>query len=105
MFLQTLQNSLENTCAKVSYLIKLQVLPCNFIKKETLAQGFSFEFCEISKNTFFTEHVWTNASLDLHLIKHQIIPFWNIKEALNNNSKTWRLILPPNPTPTYFLLN
>ena len=28
---------------------------CNFIKKETLAQVFSCEFCEISKNTFFTE--------------------------------------------------
>ena len=25
---------------------------CNFIKKETLAQVFSSEFCEISKNTF-----------------------------------------------------
>ena len=32
----------------------------NFIKKETLAQVFSREFCEISKNTFFyrTEHLW-----------------------------------------------
>ena len=29
---------------------------CNFIKKETLAQVFSCEFCEISKNTLFTEH-------------------------------------------------
>ena len=27
---------------------------CNFIKKETLAQVFCCEFCEISKNTFFT---------------------------------------------------
>ena len=35
---------------------------CNFIKKETLAQVFSCEFCEISKNTFFTEHLWTTAS-------------------------------------------
>ena len=35
---------------------------CNFIKKETLAWMFSFEFCEISKNTFFTEHLWTTAS-------------------------------------------
>ena len=26
--------------------------PCNFIKKETLAQVFSVEFCEISKNTY-----------------------------------------------------
>ena len=25
---------------------------CNFVKKETLAQLFSCEFCEISKNTF-----------------------------------------------------
>ena len=25
---------------------------CNFIKKETLAQVFSSEFCEISRNTF-----------------------------------------------------
>ena len=32
---------------------------CNFIKKETLAQVFSCEFCEISKNAFFTEHLWT----------------------------------------------
>ena len=31
---------------------------CNFIKKETLAQVFSCEFCEISKNTFFAEHLW-----------------------------------------------
>ena len=26
---------------------------CNFIKKETLAQVFYCEFCEIFKNTFF----------------------------------------------------
>ena len=31
---------------------------CNFIKKETLAQVFSCEFFEISKSTFFTEHLW-----------------------------------------------
>ena len=31
---------------------------CNFIGKETLAQVFSYEFCEISKKTFFTEHLW-----------------------------------------------
>ena len=27
-------------------------LACNFVKKETLAQVFSCEFCEISKDTF-----------------------------------------------------
>ena len=25
---------------------------CNFVQKEALAQVFSYEFCEISKNTF-----------------------------------------------------
>ena len=35
---------------------------CNFIKKETLAQMFSSEICDISKDTFFTEHLWTTSS-------------------------------------------
>ena len=39
------------TCVRVSFLIGPEA--CNFIKKETLAQVFSCEFCEISKNTFF----------------------------------------------------
>ena len=30
---------------------------CNFIKEETLAQVLSCEFCEISKNIFFTENL------------------------------------------------
>ena len=33
-----------------------------FIKKETLAQVFSCESCEISKNTFFIEHLWATVS-------------------------------------------
>ena len=35
---------------------------CNFIKKEAMAQVFSCEFCQISKNTFFTEHLWATTS-------------------------------------------
>ena len=35
---------------------------CNFIKKETQAQVFSCEFCEIFKNTFLTDHLWITAS-------------------------------------------
>ena len=37
--------------------------PANFIKKGTLAQVFSCEFCEFSKNTSFTEHLWATGSL------------------------------------------
>ena len=35
------------------FLIKLQTEDCNFIKKEILAQVFSFEFCKIFKYTIF----------------------------------------------------
>ena len=49
VFLEISQNSLENTCTGVSFLI-------SFVKKETLAQMFFCEFYEISKNIFFTEY-------------------------------------------------
>ena len=39
----------------------------NFIKKEALAQAFSCEFCEIFKNTFFTDHLWATASNNFKL--------------------------------------
>ena len=57
VFLEISQNSQENTCARVCVLIKLQAWVCNLFKKETLALVFSCEFCEISKNNFFTEHL------------------------------------------------
>ena len=41
----------------VSFSIKLQGSACNFIKTETLAQVLSCEFCKISKNNFFIEHL------------------------------------------------
>ena len=42
LFLEVSQNSQGNTCARVSILIKLQA-------------------CEVSKNTFFKEHLWVTA--------------------------------------------
>ena len=56
MLLKISQNLHENTCSRVSVLIKL------FIKKDTQAQVFSCEFCEIFKSTFFTEDFWATAS-------------------------------------------
>ena len=43
------------------FLMKLQAV-CNFVKKETLAQVFSWKFCEISKDTFSIEHLPATAS-------------------------------------------
>ena len=39
------------------------LLSCNFIEKETLAQGFCCEFCKIFKNSFLKEHLWMTASI------------------------------------------
>ena len=36
--------------------------PATLFKKKSLTQIFSFEFCEISKNTFFTEQLRATAS-------------------------------------------
>ena len=65
VLLKFLQNSQEN---RVSFLIKFQARPAsNCIKKETLAQAFYCEFCEILKNTFFTEHHWATTSAEASL--------------------------------------
>ena len=40
----------------------LQADSCNFIKEKTLAQAFSCEFCEISKNSNFIENLRTTAA-------------------------------------------
>ena len=54
-FLKILQNSEENSCARASFLIKLQTSD-NFIQKEALAHLLSYEFGEIFMKTFFIEH-------------------------------------------------
>ena len=52
VFLEILQNSQENTCARDSLLIKLQAETFNFPNKKTLAQVFPCGFCKISNNIF-----------------------------------------------------
>ena len=59
VFLEISQNLQENTCVRVSFLMKLQA--CNVIKKEAMTELFSREFREIFKNIFFTEHFWGTA--------------------------------------------
>ena len=64
VFLKNSKDSQENTCARVSFLIKLQTSGYDFIKKETPAQVLSCEFCEIFKNTFFYRTLPVAASVD-----------------------------------------
>ena len=51
VYLNILKTLQENTCVEVSFLIKLQASQgCNVIKKETLTQMSSCEFCEFFQN-------------------------------------------------------
>ena len=54
MLLKISQNSHENTCARASFLIKLQAWGL---------EVFSYEFCEIFKNNFFYKTPPVAASL------------------------------------------
>ena len=53
---------------------------CNFTKKENLTQVLSSEFCEISKKTFFTEHLCATASINLKE-KEEIAKEFSIKKV------------------------
>ena len=74
VFLEILQNSQYNKNAA-----GLRPMACNFIKKETLAQVFSYEFCKISKNIFFTEHLWPTDSE--HFLGSSYL-FWKKKNEM-----------------------
>ena len=54
-------------------LVFRKVAGLRLAKKETPTQVFSCEFCEIFKNTFFTEHLWTTASVWINSKKIFII--------------------------------
>ena len=81
----------------VSFLLKLLALTWNFIKKETLAQVISCEFCQISKNTSLNEHFWATASVRVSTHSNTVlsqektfqrlnIPYRVLyKDALTNN--------------------
>ena len=47
----------KRLCQSRFFIKLLHAEAYNFIEKETLVQVFSCEFCEISKNAFFTEHL------------------------------------------------
>ena len=57
-----LRNLGKHLCQRLDSFNKVARRACNFINKESLAQLFSCEFCEIFKNTFFKEHLLSLAS-------------------------------------------
>ena len=67
IFLKISQNSLENTIARVTISIKLQVEACSFVKIETLSLVFSNEFCKTFESRFFIERIQTMIHLNFTL--------------------------------------
>ena len=64
-------------------------MSATLLKRQTLAQVFSCEFCEISNNTYFTKHLWTTAS-DIvfevckdNLMSTSVICYQNISVVLS----------------------
>ena len=84
-FLEISQNLQENTCARVSFLIKLQVSDCNLIVKETLPHVFSCKFCKISKSTFFYRTPVDDCFLKNNFIFHKQCWF-----GLSSSLETWK---------------
>ena len=62
IFLEISQN-LENTCAGVSFLIKLKAGNLQLHSKGISAQVFFCEFCETFMNTYFVKHLRAAASV------------------------------------------
>ena len=56
----------QNSRARVSFLIKMQAVGL----AQTLAQVFSCEFCEISKNSFFHRTLLVAASVTTTKLKY-----------------------------------
>ena len=57
MFLEISQNSQENTCVRVSFLIKLQAWG-PLLKKRPWHRCFPVDFAKSLRTPFFTEHLW-----------------------------------------------
>ena len=76
VFLEISQNLQESTCTSDSFLIKLQASLATLFLKKSLAQVFSCEFCQISKNSFLYRTPQVAAS--------KIIVFKKIRDSLTN---------------------
>ena len=56
VFLEILQNSQENICARISFLIKLQAQPAMFLKKSLWHRCFPVNFAKLLRTPFLKEH-------------------------------------------------
>ena len=70
----------KHLCQRL-FFDKVADLACNFIKK-TPTQVFFCEYCEILKNTFFTEHLRETAYEHLKLMNPELLCKWYLNFML-----------------------
>ena len=64
-----IQNSQQNTCAKVCFLIKLQAFRrATLLKKRLCCRCFPVKFAKFLRTSIFTEHLWWLLVLFLTLL-------------------------------------
>ena len=89
MFLQISQNLQKKHQEWSLYVIKSQAHYLNLYWNKTPAQMFFCDFCEISKNIFFTEplRVTTSGSSGRYLKTYQNDINWGNNSDLNGNTE------------------
>ena len=73
VLLKISQNSQENTCARVCFLVKLQ--------NENLTQVFFVNFAKFSRTAFFTKHLWWLLLTPVTYIRSSYFVFLKHKHA------------------------
>ena len=79
VFLKILQNSQENTCARVSFLIKLQAKACNLIKKRLQQRSFLVNFKKFLRTPFLQNTSWRN----VHHFVYVLLIFFRFHKCFN----------------------
>ena len=72
----------KQLCKSLFFIKVAGLRPATLLKKRLL-QVFSCEFSETSKNTFFTEHLWTTASVFWYKEFWKIIQPWEVDSIKN----------------------
>ena len=98
--LEISQNSQENTCAWVSFLIKLQASTCNFIKKRLWHRCFPVNCARFLRTPFLREHIrgffWISFIRKLKLIQRttaglnsQLFDFGQLHQKNHQSATRW----------------
>ena len=79
--LEILENSQENTCARVSFLIKLQaniIRPASLLKKSIWHRCFSVNFPKFLRTPFLREQLWWRLlyHLELNNSNRTLLLYW-----------------------------